>query len=144
MWQEIVASITDDYRFAPAASEADIAQAEEKLGVAFPRELRAFLLEANGLHAHYGTHLIWTVEEIVKENLEFRSIADFKALYMPFDCLLFFGDNGGGDQFAYPITADGVQGFKIFTWDHETDERAWYAHTIERFLREALTFEDEE
>jgi hypothetical protein len=144
MWQEIVASITDDYRFAPPASEADIAQAEEKLGVAFPRELRAFLLEANGLHAHYGTHVISSVQRIVQDNLERRTMESFRGLYMPFDCLLFFGDNGGGDQFAYPITADGVQGSKIFMWDHETDGRPWYGPSIERYLRAVLTYEDEE
>jgi hypothetical protein len=32
---------------------------------------------------------------------------DFKELYMPFDCLLFFADAGNGDQFGYPI-CDGV------------------------------------
>lgn len=144
MWQEIVASITDDYRFAPPASEADIAQAEEKLGVAFPRELRAFLLEANGLHAHYGTHLIWSIDRIVSENVELRTTDDYRDLYMPFDCLLFFGGSGNGDCFAYRITREGVDGINIYMWDHETDGRAWYAPSIERCLRKALTFEEEE
>ena len=143
MWQEIVASLTDDYKFAPPASEAEIRQAEEKLGVTFPRELRSFLLEANGLHANCGATIIGSVDSIVKDNLEYREIAAFKELYMPFECLLFFGDNGGGDRFAYGITSTGVNELYIYMWDHETDGRPCYSYSIERYLRQVLNYEYE-
>jgi hypothetical protein len=56
-------------------------------------------------------------------------------LYMPFDHLLFFGDYGGGDQFAFPIHADGeIHKLDIFRWDHETDARSWYAGGLEQFF----------
>jgi hypothetical protein len=41
------------------------------------------------------------VQEIIERNTEFRQSADFAELYMSFDQLMFMGDNGGGDQFAY-------------------------------------------
>nr|WP_280703686.1 hypothetical protein [Kitasatospora sp. GP82] len=44
---------------------------------------------------------VWAIEQIVEQNLYFRSDGSFARLYMPFDALLFFGDNGGGDQFAF-------------------------------------------
>lgn len=143
MWQDVIDSITDDYKLFPPATGVEIAQAEEKLGVTFPQELRSFLLESNGLRANCGASVIWSVEQIVKDNLEFRSIAEFKEMYMPFDCLLFFGDNGGGDQFAYPITSTGVDDLRIYMWDHETDGRPCYSYSIERYLRQLLTFEEE-
>lgn len=37
---------------------------------------------------------------------------------MPFDSLLFFGDNGGGDQFALVVAPERDD---IFVWGHETD-----------------------
>ena len=144
MWKDVIASITNDYKLSPPATEAEIAQAEEKLGVTFPRELRSFLLESNGLRAHYGTPLIWPIERIISENVEFRTTDDYRDLYMPFDCLLFFGGSGNGDCFAYRITRKGVDGINTYLWDHEMDSRVWYAPSIERCLRTALTFEDEE
>lgn len=80
----------------------------------------------------------------MKGNLEFHTIAAFKELYMPFDCLLFFGDNGGGDQFAYGITSTGVNELYIYMWDHETDGRPCFSCSIERYLREMLEGEDED
>jgi hypothetical protein len=40
---------------------------------------------------------------VVSDNIQFRSNSDFANLYMPFDAVLFFGDDGGGDQYAYGI-----------------------------------------
>ncbi|MFC8033052.1 hypothetical protein ACFUVU_09590 [Streptomyces griseoincarnatus] len=41
---------------------------------------------------------------------------------MPFDSLLFFGDNGGGDQFALVVAQERDD---VFVWDHETGSRMW-------------------
>ena len=53
---------------------------------------------------------------------------------MPFDPLLFFGDAGNGDQFAYAIHEAQVRRNDIFAWDHETDSRTWVAPSLERYL----------
>ncbi len=142
MWRELIEQLSDDYKFASPASEAELEQAEEKLGVVFPRELREFLTESNGLRAHYGTNFIWSAERIVEVNLAFRESDDFRELYMPFDCLLFFGDDGGGDQFGYPIKSRGVDERHIFRWEHENDSRSWCAQSLQRFLKDVLSFDD--
>jgi len=66
------------------------------------------------------------VERIAADNVGFRSNADFRELYMPFDPLLFFADAGNGDQFAFPRTPPRDE---VFVWDHEDDSRRWVAGT---------------
>jgi hypothetical protein len=58
---------------------------------------------------------------------------------MSFDHLLFFGDDGGGNPFAFAILADGrIHKEDVFRWDHETDERAWFAGGLEGFIENRL------
>nr|WP_329202312.1 MULTISPECIES: SMI1/KNR4 family protein [unclassified Streptomyces] len=56
-------------------------------------------------------------------------------LYMPFDALLFFGDNGGGDQFAFVQTPRRPD---VFVWEHETDSRRWVAGDLRDYLGRSL------
>ncbi|WTB91425.1 SMI1/KNR4 family protein [Streptomyces cellulosae] len=83
----------------------------------------------------YGTDVVWPLERIVEENLSFWSGEAFAGLYMPFDPLLFFGDNGGGDQFALVVRPERDD---VFVWEHETDSRVWVAGTIDEYLRRAV------
>jgi hypothetical protein len=53
---------------------------------------------------------------------------------MPFDALLFFGDAGNGDQFAYGILDGEVRMPDIFAWDHENDSRYWVAPDLRQFI----------
>lgn len=122
----------------PGAQESELAAAETALGVRLPEELRAMLLASNGVFGQYELPVVWTLDAIVRENLAFRANADFRELYMPFDHLLFFGDAGNGDQFAYPILAGEVRKRDVFGWNHETDSRTWVAPTLERYLAAAL------
>ncbi|MDH6130500.1 SMI1/KNR4 family protein [Kitasatospora sp. GP82] len=70
-------------------------------GGELPAGLRQLLLESNGIIGQTSVDTVWAIEQIVEQNLYFRSDGSFARLYMPFDALLFFGDNGGGDQFAF-------------------------------------------
>ena len=109
--------------------------AEKALGVALPSELRELLLETNGVSAsEYGPLLVWNIERIEKDNLDFRSFADFRDLYMPFDNLLFFGDNGGGDQFGYAILNGVIRRPDIYRWNHENDAREHAAYSLARYF----------
>ncbi|MEU9917381.1 SMI1/KNR4 family protein [Streptomyces sp. NPDC051001] len=54
-----------------------------------------------------------------------------RRLYMPFDALLFFGDNGGGDHFAF---VQRPQRPDIFVWEHESDSRRWVAGDLRRLV----------
>lgn len=86
------------------------------------------------MKAHYS-EMIWPAAEIERRNREFRANPDFRSLYMPFDHLLFFGDDGGGDQFAFAIDADGeIRKLDVFRWEHESDSRSWFAGRLEQFF----------
>lgn len=118
----------------PAASSA-LAEVERVLGQPLPEDLASLLRECDGVRGHYGTDVVWSAERIAEENASFRASADFATLYMPFEPLMFFGDNSGGDQFAFvriPLRDD------VFVWDHETDGRSMVANGLDDYLRRAL------
>ena len=137
-WKELVANSTRDAEFGPTADENQLAIAERDLGVPLPQSLREFLLEADGLMGRYS-QVIWPAADVARRNREFRTEPGFRRLYMPFDHLLFFGQDGGGDQFAYAIHANGeIRKRDIYRWDHETDARLWFAAHLEQFLERVL------
>ena len=134
-WRELAASLEPNVRLAAPAAEEELQQVEAAVGVALPEHLREFLLETNGVRDRTGAAVIWSAAEICVKNLYFRDSDGWEDLYMPFDHLLFFGDNGGGDQFAYPIQVGGsINNYDVFRWVHETDAREWYAARLEQFL----------
>jgi hypothetical protein len=107
-WKKYFASLQSDCQFAPPASESQLIDVEQALGCGLPMLLREFLLEADGAGvSRYNFPIIWSSAEIQKQNREFRTYAGFRELYMPFDHLLFFAADGGGDQFAYAIQPTG-------------------------------------
>jgi cell wall assembly regulator SMI1 len=116
------------------ASEPELISAENTLGVRFPKQLRSCLLETDSIDDEYGFPLVWPLERIVRENQQFRSNADFRELYMPFDCLLLFADAGNGDQFAFPIQAGEIRRDDIFVWNHEEDSRTWVAPSLAKYI----------
>ena len=137
-WKQYFASFWSDCQFAPPATEGQLIAVEQALGCGLPMLLREFLLEADGAGVP-GFPVIWSSTEILKQNQEFRTFAGFRELYMPFDHLLFFAADGGGDQFAYAIQADGtIHGEDVFRWEHETDARSWYARSLWQFLEKRL------
>jgi len=134
MWKQLIESLTSDHEFALPAAWAEVILAEERLAVRLPEELRSLLFESNGVRGQYGAGLIWPLERIVNDNLHFRTHADFKDLYMPFDPLLFFADAGSGDQFAFPIQLESVRRNDVFVWNHEDDSRTWVAPSLAKYL----------
>ena len=138
MWREYLEGLGAGVTLAAPASAEAIARAERGLEVELPAELRELLLESDGVTDEYGTELIWPVERILEDNSMFRGNADFAELYMPFDALLFFGDSGGGDQWAFTVLAGRVRRPDVFVWDHENDSRSWAAPSLRVFLRQRL------
>lgn len=135
MWRELVLRIAPWAEAGEPAVAAVLAQATERLGERFPAQLQTFLLELNGVSDQYGTDVVWTAERILRENAEFRADPGFARLYAPFSALLFFGDNGGGDQFAFGMTGDRPG---VVVWDHETDERTRVADSLEQYVTRSL------
>lgn len=134
MWKEFITEAIEHAQFCPPMSAHRRSEVEATLGVQFPDDLRGLLRETNGVLGEYELGLIWDVDRIETDNLQFRNNADFDELYMPFDHLLFFADNGCGDQFAYPIHAGTIRRPDIFVWDHESDSRSWVAPTLREYF----------
>jgi hypothetical protein len=133
-WRDLVTKLTPDCTFAEPVAHAQIVAAQEALAVIFPDELSSLLQESNGVIGQYGLGLVWPIERIQSENLSFRKNEDFQELYMPFDSLLFFGDAGNGDQFAYAIQAGVIRRPDVFAWNHEDDSRTWQAPSLTKYL----------
>jgi hypothetical protein len=134
MWKSLIETLEQEAEFSAPVSKAQIDNAEAKLNITFPQALKDCLLESNGILGKYGLDLIWSIEQIVSTNVEFRANEDFKELYMPFDSLFFFADAGNGDQFAFPIQAGEIRRPDIFVWNHEDDSRTWIAPNLEKYV----------
>jgi hypothetical protein len=139
VWKELVSRHERLATYAEPIFPKELANAERKLRLALPADLRGCLAESNGLTGRQGEGLVWSVERIVEGNLSFRANRTFRELYMPFDHLLFFSDAGNGDQFAYAILAGEVRKDDIYVWNHEDDSRTWVAPRLAQFLEWRLT-----
>jgi hypothetical protein len=133
-WREFLENIAAEFTFHSPASTEGIEKAEASLDLLFPEKLRSLLKESNGVEGSYGLGLIWNTERITKDNLFFRQFSDYKDIYMPFDHLLFFGDAGNGDQFAFAILNGKIQRSDIFVWNHEDDSRQWVAPALDVYF----------
>jgi hypothetical protein len=111
----------------PPATEQQINQAERKLNAKIPDDLKNFWRQLNG-----DDNLVFSTDQIIETNLSVRELG----FYMPLNCLLFFGANGCGDYYGFPITRDdGVRDDNIFIWEHETDNRVWKANSLEETIK---------
>lgn len=110
----------------PPATNEQIFELEKSLGYKLPNDLKDLLSEMNG-----DNWFILSTDEIKNTNLSLRN-QDF---YMSLDCLLFFGKNGCGDYYGYPITKkDDIRDDNVFIWEHEYDNRIWKANNLEEVI----------
>lgn len=135
MWKDYIGTISNEYSFKPSASNTEIIQITEELNVELPKMLWALFKETNGVFDRFGCPLIWSTSQIIKDNLFFRNFEDYKDIYMPFDHLLFFSDNGCGDLFGYKILNGRIQTEDIYVWNHEDDSRMWVASSLKVFIK---------
>ncbi|MDJ1136106.1 SMI1/KNR4 family protein [Streptomyces iconiensis] len=141
MWTESASEAYDEVEFEEPEGAAAVEEAERRLGEALPPQLAELLAETDGVVGPYGLDVVWPLERIVEDNLRFRTESSLAELYMPFDPLLFFGDNGDGDQFAFvrqPERSD------VFVWEHENDSRRWVAGGLRDYLQRSLTADGED
>ncbi|MCA2212588.1 SMI1/KNR4 family protein [Jidongwangia harbinensis] len=141
MWVELAATAYPEAEFAPLASTEAINDIERRLGDSVPADLRALLLETDGVLGEWALDVVWTAQRIAEDNAQFRTDPSFAELYQSFDGLLFFGDNGGGDQFAF--VADDLRA-GVMVWEHETDTRRKVADSLADYLGQILTSEGDE
>ncbi|MEW2371989.1 SMI1/KNR4 family protein [Streptomyces sp. NPDC006656] len=135
MWRQTATAVFPGVGFREPARAPDLVTAETRLGRELPAELRQLLLESDGVIGHTHVDTVWSLDQIVEKNLLFWSDRTFAQLYMAFDALFFFGDNGGGDQFAFVQKPERPD---IFVWEHESDSRRWVANGLQDYLSRSL------
>ena len=131
-WRTVVRAAITGAVFAEPVAQDRLDAAGRSLGWSLPDDLASLLLETDGVTGAHGLNLIWPVDRIVEHNLAFRGNAGFRDLYMSFEQLLFFGDAGNGDQFAFPCLPE--RDHEIFVWNHENDSRTWAAPRLRTFF----------
>ena len=129
-WNVLYKELTGQHEYIklnPPATQKQILDIEKLLGNKLPVDLKELLLEMNG-----DSWLIFSTDQIIETNLSARKLNCF----MPLDCLLFFGGNGCGDYYGYPITSqDGVRDDNVFMWEHEYDNRTRIAINLEDTIK---------
>jgi len=134
MWKQLLESLSSQQTYFPPANNEAIRELEQAFGVALPAELLSLLAESNGVYVNDGLRLIWPVEVILQENIDYRGNPEFKDIYMPFEPLLFFGDAGNGDQFAFVILDGIIRTSHVYAWNHEDDSRNWVAPSVKKYV----------
>ena len=135
MWRERIEQTLADAELGHPADEEALTALVSTLGQPLPPQLAALLRECNGVRGRRSLDVVWSAERIAETNAEFRDSPDFAELYMPFEPLMFFGDNGGGDQFAFVRTPERDE---VFVWDHETDSRYLVTYNLRQYVERAL------
>ena len=136
MWRELVQAVCSECAFASPASEHQLNDMEAALGTALPPELKALLVESNGIGDKYGRGVM-SCEEIININLYLRADTNIDDVYMPFDNMFFFAAAVNSDMFFFPIQGNGkINNPDVFHWNHETDGRAWIAGDLSRFVEQ--------
>ncbi|MFM9950458.1 MAG: SMI1/KNR4 family protein [Saprospiraceae bacterium] len=145
-WQKIVNELEGEMtKLQLDMSNCDASIIESEFAVKLPQELITFYSETNGISELIRVEtmddwiesgdLVWSVERLIEENRSYRANEDFKRIYMPFECLLFIGDTGNGDNFGYSIHEGEIWKTDIYAWNHEDDSRNWVAPDLETFVK---------
>lgn len=115
----------------PAGAEV-LAEVEAKLGAPLPEDLRTLLAETDGLTDDSGGEPVWPVERIGEENQ-----ARLGPVASADPDLVFFGDTGTEDLFAYrSVEPD------IYLWSAADGRTRWVASDLRSLLDTWFTAED--
>jgi hypothetical protein len=121
------------YATRPGAPEAELGQLLT-FCPGTPDVLLDLLRHTNGLHDEYDAGVVWPASEIIERNRAMRSNPDFPSLYWSFEQVLFIGEDGGGNLFAFRV----LPGYKgpedVYSWNHEDDSRTLFAPSLAEYL----------
>jgi hypothetical protein len=157
-WRELINSIYENRAqapgiggrpdFYPGASVGDLNEAEVRVNARLPGPLRSLLLETNGVmdmmsidggEWFASVWLLWTVQEIVEQNIFYRRKHDDGTYERDFRQLVFFAGAGcDGILFGFPVT-EGACSPRVVVWHPIMDELDELAPSLEVFLRGWLT-----
>lgn len=141
MWKDYLSSISKECQFKAPATKTEILTIKKELNINMPKKLAELYNETNGVCGNYGISFIWSTEQMVKENLSFRTIHEYRDSMMPLDTFLFFSDAGNGDLFGYSIVNGSIQSEEIYVWNHEDNSRRVIAPSLEDFIKGWITGE---
>ncbi|WP_315968170.1 SMI1/KNR4 family protein [Priestia megaterium] len=119
------------------ASIEDIEVLEKLFSIQIPKELRNLLYETNGVNDSYGYSLIWSIEKIIRENLNLGE--RLEDIYLPFNNLLFFSDARNGDMFGYSISDRSIKQNDIYLWNHGNNEQTQIAPSLNDFVEDWIS-----
>ena len=112
----------------PPATEEQVRDAEGKLNIHFPEELRNFLYEMNGDH-----FLCFSTDSVVRNNLRLRR--DVAPIYPDLNGFLFIAENGCGDYYGYRIENGSISSTSIYIWEHEEGKVSMVAANLANLIR---------
>lgn len=158
-WREFIAGIYADTpeqpgiaskpEFYSGASADEIADAELRLNARLPASLRSLLLESNGVMGMmaidggdwFKEHwLLWTLAEVIEQNLWYRSETGKETYRRDFCQVVFIADAGSdGILFGFPVEEDQICAPSIVVWYPIEDELEDIAASLEDFIRKWLT-----
>ena len=135
-WLRGLDSLGQTVALSDPADPDTLSDAEERLGLVFPEDLRSLLFESDGINGAGRGEPVWPVERIAEENLLLRNAGSTPALPEGADDdLLFFGDAGQGQLFAYELDAGGeVSESDVFVWQPGLGEAVWIASDLQSLL----------
>ena len=135
-WLRGLDSLGDTVSLADPVDPDALGDAEERLGLLLPEDLRSLLHESDGINGAGRGEPVWPVERIAEENLLLRSAGSTPALPDGADDdLLFFGDAGNGQLFAYELDAGGeISDSDVFVWQADVGEAVWIASDLQSLL----------
>lgn len=135
--------------FYPGAPPQEIADSELRLNTTLPPSLRSLLLESNGVMGMMAIHggdwfeehwFLWTLAEVVKQNLWYRGESAKETYERDFRKVVFFADAGSdGILFGFPVREDQVCAPNIVVWYPIEDELQDIASSLEDFIKKWLT-----
>lgn len=98
-WKELLSKVLPDGECHPPVSASIIVAFENSIQIEIPDDLRALLLETNGVtDREYGYAHLWSIERIVKEYSSDYSKINYNGNIVQ---ILFFADAGNGDCFGF-------------------------------------------
>ncbi|MDP1442159.1 SMI1/KNR4 family protein [Priestia megaterium] len=110
---------------------------EKLFNIQIPGELKTLLGKTNGTNDSNSCPLIWSTEQIIRENLNLgERIED---TYILFNNLLFVADAGNGDMFGYSTSEGFIKQNNIYVWNHKNNRRKQVATSLKEFVEDWIS-----
>lgn len=138
MWRNYLGSLSEECQFKAPATEPEISTIKETLKLELPKRLAQLYNETNGVFGNYGISYIWSTEQVVRENICYRTVHESSDDMYSW---LFFSDAGNGDLFGYSIVKGRIHSENIYIWNHEDRSQRVVSTSLDEFIEGWITGE---